>query len=561
MMPWRRIAIPVLAVLLAWPGQVAAEDGYGKVQVKGPRRVRIFIDGRFVGVTARGGLLVDRVRAGERVLKAERSLFAPLEARITVKAGETLVHELGSFHLPGQAPKPKPEPKPTPPPTEPSPPAEPEWKPSAPEPTPGKPLSAKQMIDVLSAPETPAFISAVAEGSDWAKATAAALAKDPEAVRTVTAALLAEQAGLAGRDGDTAITMANWVVEVATAAKKTAPKLLASKVAMWQANLARARIGLARHETAVQARYWTTAADYILEAAAVRKSKASKKTGPPFALSVLEEAGKADDAPLLALADHAARVCQRIITAGISSSPLRRAVAASYKWQGEVFEARDRKRMQAAFRGYFDVFAPLSTKKRARKADKHTWNKMISVARIAKLDINRDYLSKSRKAASNLLAYALPITPHWSGTGSEFEQDFERRRCSRRVVVRSYSWTRVYGAHGSVRDVGGDNVKGLAGRSMDRLLESLAEGDNPRKVRKTRKPKRTRLNDRLPAGIEYVVEYEGAKGPERRRAFFVKAVKAQMTLEIAIYETGDLPDDDPEWQSVIASFDITKKTR
>ena len=97
----------VVLWILTW-GASAWADGYGDIEVKGPRRVRISLDNVYKGMTtkAAGGLTLIRVRAGVHVLRATMAGMQPQEARVTVKAGETLTHKLRPFLLPGEKPNP-----------------------------------------------------------------------------------------------------------------------------------------------------------------------------------------------------------------------------------------------------------------------------------------------------------------------------------------------------------------------------------------------------------------------------------------------------------------------
>lgn len=424
------------------------------------------------------------------------------------------------------------------------------------------PAEIQLVLDAVHATSKPAFTSAVVADAPEAQAAAVALATRPDALRRITAEHLARCADVAERDGDEALAVADWLVRVATEAKKAAAKSEDVLTSFWQANLARGRIGIARKKSVV-VKHWTAAADYLLKAEKGKAPSERQDASLILALQLLREAAQGDVASPATLADHGALTCRRILKAAPGRTSLLRKLADSYMWQTEAQAEGSPKAVQAAFVGYFATFAPIARGEGARTPDVREWNRVVSEVRAARLKVRTSYISRLCFGAGRTLRFELPKTDFWSKSGgTSINQHFEGRDLTRRVTFQTYNWDSHYAGEGSARDVKGDNVKGLAGRSFDTKIEAMTEGSSPFKITKRNKPARKRFNKTMPSGIEYVIHHKDAGGrAERIRCFFVKSVKRKMTVQISIYESAELTGHGPEWMAVVDSFDLTKKKR
>jgi len=419
--------------------------------------------------------------------------------------------------------------------------------------------AAEQLRAVVRADATPPLVEQIAAKDAAAGDLGKVLATHPEVVEPVVDAALKGATTIARRDGAKALAFAEWLEGLAHDLRKAAPKDLSACRALRDAHLLRCRVASAL-VIPVPATPWIEAADLAVDCADMEKPGAVGDEAWMQALSILEEGTRGEKAATLALLDHAAVICSRAVKDREVSEPLRRAVAASYELQADSLHETSRKRAQSALSGYFETFHPMAHAERADKKDRRAWNRRVSFARELKIDVKADYVGYIGSGAGGLMSYLVPDTGRWTMDGGTITQVFPSKQLFRLIWFDTYDWDSVYRMPRSARTVGGDNVKGVAGRNFDTTLDACKEKN--RKVKKTQKPKRTQWNKTLPAGIEYVIEYEDTDGLlTRERSFLVKAVKAEKTIQIIILEAVALTEYDPEYEAILESFDITKKTR
>jgi hypothetical protein len=92
-----RIAIITGLLLTAGANFIAAQNTY--IQVSCEPGVFVFLDNEFKGKTTAdlGGLIIENVTPGTRLIKVVKDGFEPQEDRITVKAGEIYAYKVRPF--------------------------------------------------------------------------------------------------------------------------------------------------------------------------------------------------------------------------------------------------------------------------------------------------------------------------------------------------------------------------------------------------------------------------------------------------------------------------------
>lgn len=418
--------------------------------------------------------------------------------------------------------------------------------------------AAERVRAALAASETPDLVHKVAAKHAEAAALAKLLASHPESLAEVTAEALAATKTLAFRDAEHALSFARWLQGIAVDARRKAPKEAHRSRALRSALLLHGRVANDLG-AAAPAKVWTRAADLTITCDALRGRRADPAAAWIEALGILEEGAKAEKAGVVALWDHAGILCARALKAHPESTPIRRTVVLSYQKQMDALQDISRKRAQKAFQGYFEAYAPIATAERAPTQDRRAWNARVSLARERKVKVKASYVGRKGLGADRLVSYLLPDTGRWKVSKGAIVQIFPGD-LFRMILFDTYDWDTVYTLANSRRTVGGDNVKGVAGRNFDSRLNECEE--KGLKVKRKKKPKRTKLNKRLPAGIEYSIDFLDDDGlMTRERSFLVKAVKAEKTVQILIIEATALTEYDPEFEAVLESLEITKKTR
>lgn len=417
------------------------------------------------------------------------------------------------------------------------------------------PPAEVNLLLAMQGETTPDFVTWVATGDAKADGPAAHLSGDINKLRALAELILEKPERFTGRDGEASYAFTAWLVEIGKAAHKQNAKDAAACRALSKAWLAHARVGVDLGKT-VSPEAWIKAGDLGVAGARLEQKEGALPAAQIHALALLHEGAKADGASVHRLFDRASVLGAKAVAEFPEEEELRRAVADSFKKQAYAQFEKSARRAQAALRGYFDAFGPIARGERYDRGDVYDFNKLITLAREADLNLKEDYISKRGTALAGLLAYELPDTGNWTKGNDEIDQRFDTDQVFRNISFGIYEWDHVYGYKGSVKDCGGDNIKGVATHSYDAKLEWL------RKVKKKRKPSRGRFTKRLPVGITYEVQgITKGRNSVRIRAFFVKAVKAERTISILIYESTALEENDAEMQAVYDSFDITKKQR
>ncbi len=415
--------------------------------------------------------------------------------------------------------------------------------------------AAERVRAALQGDQTPELVTKVAAKDAEAAALAKLLESHPETLAEVTAEALANVKLLALRDQDAALAFARWLEDIAASARRKAPGDHHACDALRAAHLLHGRIAAALM-VASPAKSWTEAADMTIACSTARTCEAAWAR----AFAILEEGAKAEKASVVSLWDHAGRLCARALKEHGKSEPIRRAVVASYGKQADALDGISRKRAQKALEGFFEAYEPIACADRASTKDKRAWNARVSMARERKARVKAEYVGKTGLGGDRLVSFLLPDTGRWTVERGVIRQSFPGSQLFRLISFDTYSWDTVYTLANSVRTVGGDNVKGVAGRNFDYRIEKC-EKENL-KVKRKQKPKREKLNKKLPAGIQYSIDFMDTDGlMTRERAFHVKAVKAEKTVQIIIIEAVALTEYDPEFEAVLDSLEITKKTR
>lgn len=419
--------------------------------------------------------------------------------------------------------------------------------------------AADEIRAAVRSDTTPQLVEKIAAKDKSTAGYGKLLAPHPGVLEPVAAEALAAATALVQRDAEKALAFAIWLEDVAQDVRKNAPKDLSACRALMSAHLARGRIGSAL-VVPVPASTWTKAVDLMLDCQRRSGKRAGAEEAWVQAFAILEEGTRGEQAAIGTLIDHASGVCSRALKAQPESEKVRRAVVASYAFQVESTFETSRKRAQKALQGYFEAFGPIAGASKARTADRRAWNQKVSLARELKLRVKVGYVGRTGLGGDRLVSYLIPDTGRWAVKKGVIRQLFPSAELFRFIMFDTYDWDTVYTMPNSRRSVGGDNVKGVAARNLASRLNECKQ--KKLKVKKTKKPKRTKLNKNLPAGIEYSIDFMDDDGlVTRERSFLVKAVKAEKTVQILIIEAVALTEQDPEFEAILESLSLTRTKR
>ena len=425
---------------------------------------------------------------------------------------------------------------------------------------------SKALREVLEADKTPALVVKIAAEDPDAATIAATLAKDCKTAANLSEPFADTADKLVLRDGQAAALFTKWLIDVIDTTRKAHPKEAAPHRGLAKTWRLHARV-LTMLEKPAPAAAWIRAADHFMEHAKRIQLDAAREDDALEAITLLREGAKKIKGPKRKLVDHTIKICDRALDAHPKSTRVRRAVAAGLRITA-LENVKSKRVAQRALGGYFKAFDAIAREGK-RKADVLELNETVTFARANDIGVKADYVSTKGTGAGGLIRFFMPATGRWKAQGGEIvesEKAAGSHYRNRSVEFSTYRWNSIYGYKDEIDEAGGDNVKGIAAVHYHMMKR---EHFKRRRFKKVQKPMRKRFNKLLPSGIVYVLEgrtqgnrAKGDFGKDVRvTSFFVKAVKAETTVRITIYEDSGPKDKDPELQDLLDSLEITKKKR
>ena len=223
-----------------------------------------------------------------------------------------------------------------------------------------------------------------------------------------------------------------------------------------------------------------------------------------LAIDALHEGAAVGGPTARRLYDKAALFSESLLKKQGSDPDVRRALATRHR-QAAAAVIDMRRVAQREMKRYFEALKPVAEGHDGKRADILAFNSGVTFARLHKLKVRAKYLGKTRRAVGGLIGFSVPTTGRWKASHSGIREikvkGQEHLYRARLVEFARFAWDKIYSYGENPRTVAGDNVKGVAGIDFRRVRDHAFK-----KITKSKRPYRMRLNPTIASGISYVIE-------------------------------------------------------